>query len=182
VISRERAVELVEAQLARERETNPWRAHGPEVAVFGAEQHALGWLVRWQSVDWIRTRDFRHMLVGGGPYLVDGEDGSIHHIPVTVYGTDGWEDLYREQVRGIPRPEPSDPLLETVSDLVRSDGVMPALRHLRKHAPQLGIAEAQSYVRAVRDGATPPQDLLDRTKPPRTWFPFGIDTLTGPAV
>src|SRR4051812_39941460 len=83
VITRERAVALVEALLIRQR-LEGRLADVPEVAVCGVEEHVLGWLVGWQSVEYLRSGDFGKMLVGQGPYFVDGEDGSIHHIPVAI--------------------------------------------------------------------------------------------------
>ncbi|WP_422070578.1 YrhB domain-containing protein [Streptomyces orinoci] len=59
------------------------------------KEHALGWLVIRQSVEYIRSRDPEKMLVGRGPYPVDRQDGSIHHIPVTTYVAGGWEEFYR---------------------------------------------------------------------------------------
>jgi hypothetical protein len=58
------------------------------------EEHPLGWLVFWQSVDYIRSGDPFDMLVGSGPYLVDRQDGSIHRLPVTTYMHEPWEELY----------------------------------------------------------------------------------------
>ncbi|MGW0655761.1 YrhB domain-containing protein, partial [Streptomyces umbrinus] len=83
MISKERAVELVESLLAAERLT--WAGPVRELAVYGVEEHAVGWLVFWNSAEYARTRDLRDNLVGNGPYLVDRYDGSIHHIPSTTW-------------------------------------------------------------------------------------------------
>ncbi|MBB4715138.1 hypothetical protein BJ965_005020 [Streptomyces luteogriseus] len=104
MVTKERAVELVEALLSRERQESPWMARLPEAAVLDVKEHALGWLVTWQSVEYIRSRDIKKMLVGSGPYLVDRQDGSIHHIPVTTYVGESWEELYLQLVRGADRP------------------------------------------------------------------------------
>jgi hypothetical protein len=171
VITRQRAVELAEALLAEQRGQQPTL---PELAVCGVREHVFGWLVYWQSADYLRSRDSGKMLIGHGPYLVDGEDGSIHHIPVTVFdGT--WEEPYLEHVRGV---KPPDPLLTTIQDMVSRDGAMAALRHLRKQAPQLGLQDAKRYIDAVRNGDLPAEDLLSRTSPPSV---LPIETLTGPA-
>jgi hypothetical protein len=106
------------------------------------------------------------MLVGGGPLVVDGEDGSVRHVqPVG-----GWEQAYREQVRGVVPP---DPLLDEVRETAGRDGWWPALRHLRRRAPRLTVGEAKAYVDALRAGELPAGDLLVRTRPeshPVTWL------------
>lgn len=175
VVTKERAAQLVEALLSRERQESPWL---PELAVLDVEEHALGWLVFWQSVEYIRSRELEKMLVGQGPYLVDRQDGSIHHIPVTTYVREGWEELYLQQVKGV---RPPDPLITAVQVLVHSDGTMAAMRHLRKQAPLLGPQEAKAYVMAVRDGAEPPEELVSLTRKRETFPPLSIETLAGPA-
>ncbi|MEU7194943.1 hypothetical protein AB0B04_15615 [Streptomyces xinghaiensis] len=45
VVAKERAVELVEGPLSRERQESPWMAGPSELAVLDVEKHALGWLV-----------------------------------------------------------------------------------------------------------------------------------------
>lgn len=178
VVTKERAMELVEALLSRERQESPWRAELPEVAVLDVEEHALGWLVTWQSVEYIRSRDITKMSVGGGPYLVDRQDGSIHHISVTTYVGESWEELYLQQVRGV---RPRDPLVAAVRALVHADGTMAAIRHLRKQAPLLGPQQAKAYVMAVRDGHEPPEELVSVTRNPEKCPPLPITTLAGPA-
>ncbi|MFE5366600.1 YrhB domain-containing protein [Streptomyces mirabilis] len=178
VVTKERAVELVEALLSRKRQESPWMARLPELAVLDVKEHALGWLVTWQSVEYIRSRDIKKMLVGSGPYLVDRQDGSIHHIPVTTYVREGWEKLYLQQVRGV---QPPDPLITAVQALVDSDGTMAAIRHLRKQAPRLGPQQAKAYVMAVRDGNEPPEELVSLTRKPEKCPPLPITTLAGPA-
>ncbi|MFI6154325.1 YrhB domain-containing protein [Kitasatospora sp. NPDC051170] len=103
MISRERAVELVESLLARKPPTG---AEGRELAVVSVKKHEFGWAVFWNSAEFARTRDRHRMLVGSGPYLVDGLDGSIHHIPTTTWMGGGWEELYLRQVRGDGSPGP----------------------------------------------------------------------------
>ncbi|MFI8459463.1 YrhB domain-containing protein [Kitasatospora sp. NPDC085464] len=65
-MSKERAVWLVECLLAIERLT--WAGPVPELAVHRVEEHAVGWLVFWNSAEYARTRDLRDNLVGSGPY------------------------------------------------------------------------------------------------------------------
>lgn len=172
VITRQRAVELAEALLAEEQRQQPSL---PELAIFLVEDHAFGWLVYWQSVDYLRSRDFGKMLIGHGPYLVDREDGSIHHIPVTTHVDDNWEESYLEHIRGV---KPPDALLTAVRDLLSRDGAMAALRHLRKQAPQLGLQDAKAYIDAVRNGDEPAENMLNHT---RRRTVLSIETLTGPA-
>ncbi|UUA04487.1 MULTISPECIES: YrhB domain-containing protein [Streptomyces] len=134
-------MELVKALLSRQRQESPWMARLPELAVYEIKEHALGWLVVWQSVEYIRSGDIGKMLVGHGPYLVDRQDGSIHHIPATTYVADVWQDLHLQQIRGV---RPPDPLVAAVEALVHSEGTMAAMRHLRKRAPLLGLQQAKA--------------------------------------
>ncbi|MEU3742577.1 YrhB domain-containing protein [Streptomyces sp. NPDC032198] len=177
MVTKERAVELVEILLSREQQESPCTARLPELAVLDVEEHALGWLVFWQSVEYIRSRDTEKMLVGHGPYLVDRQDGSIHHIPVTTYVGEGWEDLYLQQIRGI---RPADPLIAAVRALAHSEGTMAAIRHLRKQAPLLGPQQAKAYATSVRDGNEPPEELVSLTRKPEACLPLSIKTLAGP--
>ncbi|MGC1211703.1 MAG: YrhB domain-containing protein [Micromonospora sp.] len=57
MVTEERAVELVEALLSKEHQA-ALAKHGKwQVAVLEVEEHALGWLVFWQSMKYIRSRD-----------------------------------------------------------------------------------------------------------------------------
>ncbi|MEU4684058.1 YrhB domain-containing protein [Streptomyces xinghaiensis] len=178
VVNKERAVELVEDLLSRERQESPRMAGPPELAVLDVEEHALGWLVFVQAVEYIRSRDTGKMVVGHGPYLVDRQDGSIHHIPVTTFVGEGWEELYLQQVRGV---RPPDLLITDVLALVCSDGTMAAIRNLRKQAPLLGPQQAKAYVTALRDGKQPAEELVGLTRKPQMCPPLPISTLAGPA-
>ncbi|MEU4360143.1 YrhB domain-containing protein [Streptomyces virginiae] len=182
MVTKERAVELVEALLSRQRQESLWRAWMPEVAVVDVEEHAFGWLVFLQSVEYIRSRDIGKMLIGEGPYLVDRQDGSIHHIPVTTFVGDRWEELYLQQVKGVRPPDEPDPLIVAVQVLVHSDGMTAAMRHLRKQAPLLGPHQAKAYVTAIRDGREPPEELVGLIPKPKqeTCPPLPISTLAGP--
>ncbi|MFI1441614.1 YrhB domain-containing protein [Streptomyces fructofermentans] len=176
MISKERAVELVESLLAAERLT--WAGPVCELAVYDVEEHAVGWLVFWNSAEYVRTGDLRDNLVGGGPYLVDRYDGSIHHIPVTTWMAVDWAELYLRQVKGVRAP---DPLAASVRELVQSAGVVAAMSHLRKQAPRLSLQEARAYVTAVRDGAEPSEELADLTREMEKCPPLSIETLAGSA-
>ncbi|MFJ6137879.1 YrhB domain-containing protein [Kitasatospora sp. NPDC092286] len=178
MVTEERAVKLVEALLSKKRqEALAKYGKSPEVVVLSVEEHALGWLVGWQSVEYIRSRDPLNMLVGSGPYLVDRQDGSIHHIPVVTFVVEDWEELYLWQVKGVRRPEP---LMATVRALLQADGTVTAMRHLRKHAPALGLSEAKEYVMVMLDGGDPPEELMDLTRTPDVCSPLRIETLAGP--
>ncbi|GLW74095.1 hypothetical protein Kpho02_63930 [Kitasatospora phosalacinea] len=176
MISKERAVGLVESFLARELPTWPWRGPAPTPDVHHVQESTVGWLVFWRSADQARARDARGSFVGGH-YLVDRHDGSIHHVPAVSWEEAGWEEQYLLQVKGIRAP---DPLASAVRALVRSAGVVAAMSHLRKQAPRLGLQEARVYVTTVRDGAEPPEELanLTREEPNRPLPP--IETLAGP--
>jgi hypothetical protein len=176
VITRERAVALVEALLLGQRREG--RLAGvPEVAVCGAEEHVLGWLVSWQSVEYLRSGDFGKMLVGQGPYFVDGEDGSIHHIPVVICGTDRWADVYLQQHKGV---RPPDPLLAEVRALVQRGDRMAALRYVRQQAPRMSLRNAKAYVDAVSEGDEPAECLASLTREEPEPLLIPIETLAGP--
>lgn len=175
MVTKERAVQLVEGLLSSEQQESPWL---PEAAVCDVREHALGWLVTWQSVEYIRSRDLEEMLVGHGPYLVDRQDGSIHHIPVTTYRGVDWERLYLQQVRGA---RPPDPLIAAVRAFVQSDGTIAAMRHLRKQAPLLTPQQAKAYVMALREGVEPPEELVSLTRKREICPPLPIETLSAPA-
>ncbi|MFI5643291.1 hypothetical protein [Kitasatospora sp. NPDC051705] len=81
MITRDRAVELVEAQLARQREESPAEWSFPELAVAGAQEHEVGWLLAVDSAEYLRTGDLRLRTTGWcGTYLVDRFDGSVHWL------------------------------------------------------------------------------------------------------
>jgi hypothetical protein len=167
VITKARAVALVEALLVRK----------PELAIADVEQHSLGWLVSCQSAEYLRSRVWEKQLVGLGPYLVDGQDGSIHYIPITTFMNEDWAQMYREDIKGIKLP---DPLLDAVREITVRDGAMAGLRHLRRQTSALSVLEAKTYIDSVRDGSDPPAELALRAhpRPERTAFP--IETITGP--
>jgi hypothetical protein len=176
VISRERAVELAEAQMLRQRDR--WPANAPTLAVGEVEEHELGWIVHWASVEYLRTGDSRYLLGGGGPYLVDRYDGSVHALPTVASLSDDWVWMYLEQVRGI---EMLDVLAETVRQLVNDEGTLAAIRYLRRREPGLTPAQAKEYVAAVRDGRDLPPEVADLTRSPREYSPRDVQTLAGPA-
>lgn len=175
VISKERAVELVESLLARERLT--WAGPLRELAVCAVEEHAVGWLVFWNSAEYARTRDVRDSLVGSGPYLVDRHDGSIHHVPATTWIAENWEELYLQQIKGI---RPPAPLTSSVRAVIHSAGVVAAMSHLRKQAPRMSLRDARAYVLALRDGDEPSEELASLTRTEESCPPLSIETLAGP--
>ncbi|MFJ9442008.1 YrhB domain-containing protein [Kitasatospora sp. NPDC101235] len=175
VISRERAVELVESCLERERPTWAWARLIPALAVYAVEERSVGWLVYWTSAPGARDPALRGNLLGG-PYLVDREDGSIHFVPGTDW-SDAWEEDYLRQVKGIRTP---DPLAADVRRLAHSVGTAAAMQHLRKNAPRMSLQQARTYVTITRDGSEPPEELASLTRTPDRWGPGPIETLAGP--
>ncbi|WP_457032130.1 YrhB domain-containing protein [Kitasatospora sp. P5_F3] len=139
MISEERAVELVESLLARERLT--WASTGPlpELTVTEVQEHVVGWLVFWNSAEYARTRDVGDALVGSGPYLVDRQDGSIHHVPAPTWAAEDWEQLYLQEIEG------ARPLDSSIRALLDSAGVIPAIKHLRKQVTPLNLRQAVEY-------------------------------------
>ncbi|MFC5661380.1 hypothetical protein ACFP3U_00130 [Kitasatospora misakiensis] len=177
MITRERAIELVESYLAG----MDWPGGGPapEVAVYAVEEHSVGWLAFWDTAAYARTRDARLSFGGGGSHvLVDLEDGSLHFVPNARDLDEGWEDHYLLEAKGVRRP---DPLAAEVRALVRSAGAVAALAHLRKRAPKLGLPQARAYLTAVRDGAEPPEELASLTRTEPRWPLRPVERLAGPA-
>ncbi|GAA2484773.1 hypothetical protein Ahu01nite_011840 [Winogradskya humida] len=167
MIPRERAVELAEAALP---------VSDPLLVVAAVEEHPLGWLISWQTPAFLRTGSIYDMAVGMGPYLVDGDDGSVHQIPVAELN--GWEGRYLREIKGVPDP---DPLRDDVATIVHRDGTLPAMRHLRRECPALTVTQAKAYVTAVRDTGDHPPELAVLTRPEPERSRLGFTTLTGPA-
>ncbi|MGW2376321.1 YrhB domain-containing protein [Kitasatospora sp. NPDC001683] len=173
MISRERAVELVESYLERERPNWAWARLIPKLAVYAVEERSVGWLVYWTSEEGARDPALRGTLLGG-PYLVDREDGSIHVVP-GVHWTDEWEEDYLRQTKGIRAP---DPLAADVLRLADSVGTAAAMQHLRKQALRMSLRDAKDYVTIVRDGSEPPEELANLTREPNPNL-GPIETLAG---
>jgi hypothetical protein len=167
VIDEEQAVGLVRAELEREFARSP--GHGEPLVVIAVERHELGWLVTAQSAEYARTGDLRAMLVGGGPYLVDAQDASLHYIPGPTHRQD-WEAAYRYQVRGETPPEPADVFAEEVRAVLEQSGRLAALKHLRHHTRQrMTLRQAQRYLDSLAAAGMPPRDLAALT--PRPYRP-----------
>ena len=75
MITREQAEKLVYAHINRPDAGWPGK---PEMILTRTDERELGWLVYWTSRLYHETRDFRHAIVGTGPYLVSREDGSLY--------------------------------------------------------------------------------------------------------
>ncbi|MFJ3926828.1 YrhB domain-containing protein [Streptomyces sp. NPDC090022] len=181
MIPMERAIALVEQVLAREDARSP-HVEALPVVVWKTERHALGWLVFVQSPQWVRSRDSMDMLVGIGPYLVDGDDGSVHTIYVVAYAMDDWEDDYRYRVKGPPRPGDPEALPVAVARVLAAEGRVAAMRLLRKRAQLLTLNQAREYVASVSRGEEPPEELAEIAAGPREAVLVPpITTVAGPA-
>ncbi|MEV7021293.1 YrhB domain-containing protein [Kitasatospora sp. NPDC093558] len=174
-ITKEQAAKLVEALLARRQSDEAT----PDLAIIGVNETTVGWVVAWQSAEYKRDPGPRKMLVGGGPYLVDGEDGSIFEIPGETFRTADWQGIYRQQFKGY---RPPDPVLESVLATLRSDGQFAAIRLVRKSVPSFSISEAKAYVSAVQNVGTPPGELVQRTRVVDPCPPLPIRRISGPAI
>ncbi|MEU1290609.1 YrhB domain-containing protein [Kitasatospora sp. NPDC005856] len=174
-MSKEQAVALIEHLLV-ERQS---KGSLPELAVIGVNETPVGWVVAWQSAEYKRNPIPGTMLIGGGPYLVDGEDGSICEIPGETFRTADWQSIYRQQFKG---EQPPDPVLDSVRATLRSDGQMAAMRLVRKIAPSFSALEAKAYVSAVQDKRNPPEELVRRTRKVESYSPLPIRRITGPII
>jgi hypothetical protein len=159
VVSKEWAVRVVERHLAG------WSAQdGVTMVVADVRAHRLGWLIGSQSELYLRTGEIQDAVVGHGPFLVDGVDGSLHHLHVTADLENGeWIEEYLEQVRGIER---GDPLRSRIAGLIESGRRLDALRLVRASAPGLGAQAAKEYLDAVAAGLPVPEHLRSRLPRP----------------
>ncbi|MGW2630560.1 YrhB domain-containing protein [Streptomyces chattanoogensis] len=173
MISREWAVDVVTRHLRDDEETQ----YSPPMAIIEVRQHPLGWLVVCQSPEFARTRDPRDALVGHGPFLVDGLDGSLHmvHPQFCRDGLD-WETQYRRKVRGEIPPRALDIEVRQLTGLGRR---FDALKTVRRAGGGLGPADALRYVEAVAGGNEPPADLVARLPQPDL-CDAAISTYSGP--
>ncbi|WP_329345261.1 YrhB domain-containing protein [Streptomyces microflavus] len=166
MISKERAVELVEQALLLEHQEHPLsqEAVPPEV-VSGVVRHEFGWLLSTQSRAWLETGDSGHLIVGGGPILVDGEDGSVYLIPIVTFKQDNWQDEYRRRFRGHMTSDAKAPLSARVAQILADEGRLAALRALRQHAPALDLRQALTYVSTLERGDVLTRDLVALSDP-----------------
>lgn len=176
MISREWAVELVERRLLAEWESaGPARSDEPFV-VGGIEQHELGWLIGYNTRRFVETREFRYMLVGNAPFLVDAVDGSLHQVvPWMCEDFLEWPDQYREKVRGEVPPRALDVEVERLVGLGRRFDAFKAVRE----AGDFGPVDARRYIDAVSAGIEPPSDLLARLPQNERRY-SAVVTLSGP--
>ncbi|MEU4520402.1 YrhB domain-containing protein [Amycolatopsis sp. NPDC024027] len=160
MVSKAWAVQVVERHLAG------WPARGqPKMVITAISPHRLGWVISSQSDRYVRTREFIDMVVGHGPFLVDGVDGSLHTVHATVdFETGEWIEDYLEQVRGHER---GDPLRPRITELLDSGQRLDALRLVRASAPDLGVQGAKEYLEAAAAGSPVPEHLRARLPPPR---------------
>lgn len=113
------AVKVVERYLA------DWavKPGGPTMVVTGSMSHLLGWVITSQGERYVRTRNISDMLIGHGYFLVDGVDGSLHMVHAGADLEHGeWIEEYLEQVRGVERVDPPDPLRSQVAELLAGEG------------------------------------------------------------
>ncbi|GAA1993895.1 YrhB domain-containing protein [Catenulispora subtropica] len=161
MVSREWAIKVVEQHLAL-RTPGTEGLHG--LVVVGTEEHRLGWFVYTQSEGFARSRAFRGSVIGAGYFLVDGLDGSLHHMHASADPVDGnWIEDYLEEVRGVPRP---DPLRQRVAQLVQRGERLAAIRAARSAVPAMDPTTAKRYVDAVAAGAPIPDDVEARLPKP----------------
>ncbi|MET8997680.1 YrhB domain-containing protein [Amycolatopsis sp. NPDC004169] len=152
MVSKAWAVQVVERHLAG------WSTRGgPTMVITDIGPHRLGWVVHTQSERYVRTQEMIDMVVGHGPFLVDGVDGSLHTLHATVDLESGeWIEDYLEQVRGLER---GDPLRSRIAELIDSSQRLEALRFVRVFASDLGAQGAKEYVDAVAAGVPVPEHV-----------------------
>ncbi len=52
--------------------------HEAEIVVWKIEDHARAWVLHFATRRWLRTRDFRDLLGGSCPIVVDKASGRVH--------------------------------------------------------------------------------------------------------
>ncbi|MFJ4796330.1 hypothetical protein [Kitasatospora purpeofusca] len=170
-ISKARAEELVKALLFE------MQKDGQEFAILGIKETPVGWVVAWNSAEYARSANAEHFLIGGASYLVDGSDGSIYAIPGDTMRLQDWQTIFLEEFKGLRRP---DALLDSVQKTLQSDGRIAALRHLRKNATSLSLAQAKEYLQAVEQGNDPAEELVQLTRKYESLPPLPIRRVSGP--
>ncbi|MFJ9608551.1 YrhB domain-containing protein [Kitasatospora sp. NPDC101176] len=175
MITRDRAVALVEAVLTRQREEVPAAWSFPELAVAGVQEHEAGWLLAVDSAAYVRTGDLSLRTTGWcGTYLVDRFDGGVHWLSPLAY-TDDWQERYLRHTKG---GTGRDPLVIALREVLRTGGTAAAMQYLRRQAPALGLREAKDFTAAVARGKRPAPELVRLT-----WAEEpDIETLTGPVT
>ncbi|MEV7119694.1 YrhB domain-containing protein [Kitasatospora griseola] len=153
MIEREAAVRIAEEQLEIDYLREP-AGKRQRMVVLGVTEHELVWIVGWSTEEFARTRDRRYLVVGGGPYLVDRLDGSLHAIGAVSAMFGDWEDDYRSRIRGLP-VRAVDDLHRAVREAAATQGILPSVRALRRSVPVLPPVSALGYVRALQDGDAP---------------------------
>ncbi|WP_433178767.1 YrhB domain-containing protein [Actinoallomurus sp. CA-150999] len=187
MIDRDRAVRLVEELLRAQERESAERSQPVTLAISEVTEHRLGWIISSQSEAYLRSGNVSDMLVGGGPYLVDRHDGSIHHIPVTDYVRGLWEEDYEQRIKPTGAadadPHPGIPFATEVREALEQEGRVTAIRLLRRCAPSVNMAQANDYVAAIAAGERPPAGLIELVRPPDQFSRrLGIKTIAGPLL
>ncbi|WP_433180659.1 YrhB domain-containing protein [Actinoallomurus sp. CA-150999] len=185
MIDRDGAVRLVEDLLRAEERQFAERGQPVTLAISKVTEHRLGWIISSQSEAYLRSGNVSDMLVGGGPYLVDRHDRSIHHIPITDYVGGLWEEDYEQRIKPTEAadadPHRGIPFATEVREALAQEGRVTAIRLLRRCAPSLNMTQASVYVTVVGNGECPPTELIELARPPQPFSPrLGIRTIAGP--
>ncbi|MGN9796203.1 hypothetical protein ACTMTU_34655 [Streptomyces sp. OZ13] len=154
MISKERAIELIQQVMSVDGKGGFQRS---SQVVDEIEQHELGWVIFTKVVDPYEVEGEGQVVLGGGPYFVDGEDGSIHMIPIVMFVTGDWEEVY---VNRRMDSHSNVPLKERVERLLVSSGKVAALRLLRQQSPDMTLKQSMDYVAALERGEEPSPDLM----------------------
>lgn len=185
VIDRDRAVRLVEELLRAEEREFTERGQPITLAISMVTEHRLGWIIGSQSGAYLRSGNIGDALAGGGPYLVDHHDGSIHHIPVTDYVCGLWEEDYEQRIKptGAAEADPHRgiPFATEIREALEQEGRVAAIRLLRRCAPSVNMAQANDYVAVIAAGERPSAGLIKLVRPPDQFSGrLGITTVAGP--
>jgi hypothetical protein len=156
MIQRETAIRIVEEELEREyREQAALGVDPVRTVVTEVEEHELVWIIHSHSEEYLRAGDARHMLIGGGPHLVDRVDGGLHGLGVLPWVTGEWETDYRVRIRGLAARTAVDDLHDEIREVAAARGRIQALRCLRRRLPMLTPGQALAYMSGLLDRDAP---------------------------
>ncbi|WP_329237583.1 YrhB family protein [Actinoallomurus sp. NBC_01490] len=187
MIDKDRAVRLVEGLLRAEEREFAERGQPITLAISMVTEHRFGWIIGSQSEAYLRSGNTSGALAGGGPYLVDHHDGSIHHIPITDYVCGLWEEDYEQRIKptGAAEADPHCglPFATEIREALEQEGRVAAIRLLRRCAPSVSMTQANEYVAAIAAGERPSAGLIERVRPPDQFSGrLGVTTVAGPLL
>jgi hypothetical protein len=69
-----------------------------QLVIVREQEYEFGWVFIYGTKEFVETGDVKHVLVGGGPVIVDRNDGQIYHTG-TAHRLEHYIDEYRKGIR-----------------------------------------------------------------------------------